>query len=175
MPAALLMANLQATVRGCARSSTSVADCVATVNRLLVGSTDAKTFVTLFYSVYDAQARTLTYCNAGHNPPYRSTVDGRMVTLDTGGPIVAAFGWSKYEQETIQLAPGERLVVFTDGVTEAANPADEQFGEPRLEEILKQNAQAKAADTIQHVLDAVLKFQAEAPVADDITLVCLRT
>lgn len=175
MPAALLMANLQATVRGCARSSTSVADCVSTVNRLLVGSTDARTFVTLFYSVYDAQAKTLTYCNAGHNPPYRSTADGNMITLTTGGPIVAAFGWSQYEQETIQLETGERLVVFTDGVTEAANPQDEQFGEPRLEELLRRNAQAKAGETIEHVLAAVLKFQAEAPVADDITLVCLRT
>lgn len=175
MPAALLMANLQATVRGCAHSSASVADCVSAVNRLLVGSTDARTFVTLFYSVYDANARTLTYCNAGHNPPYRSGPDGKMESLSIGGPIVAAFGWSKYDQATIQMERGERLIVFTDGVTEAANLQDEQFGEERLEGILRQNPQAKAGETIEHVLSAVLKFQGDAPVADDITLVCLRT
>lgn len=175
MPAALLMANLQATVRGCARSSLSVADCVSAVNRLLLGSTDSKTFVTLFYGVFDAAARTLAYCNAGHNPPYRFRAGNEMDTLQTGGPIVAAFGWSNYEEETIALGPNERLVIFTDGVTEAANPADEQFGETRLEELLCQESGASAGVTIEHVLDAVLKFQGDAPVADDITLVCLRT
>ncbi|MBI3871897.1 MAG: SpoIIE family protein phosphatase, partial [candidate division Zixibacteria bacterium] len=122
MPAALLMANLQATMRGCARTAPTVAACVEAANRLLLASTDAKTFVTLFYAVYNSRTKSLAYCNAGHNPPYRQRPDGVFQKLETGGPLAAAFGWSKYEEETIQFASGDRLLIYTDGVTEAANP-----------------------------------------------------
>jgi sigma-B regulation protein RsbU (phosphoserine phosphatase) len=174
MSAALLMANLQATMRGCARIATSVADCVTAVNRLLLASTDTRTFVTLFYGVFDAQARTFTYCNAGHNPPYRLSPDGRLQTLTTGGPLAAAFAWSRYEEETLTLEPGEILLVYTDGVTEAADATDEQFGEPRLEEIVRSGAKPGARALLDRIVAAVLAFQGDAPVADDLTLVCLR-
>jgi len=78
MPAALTMANLQASVRGFANTSSSAAQCVSAVNRLLGSSTNSKTFVTLFYAVYDSNQRTLTYCNAGHNPPVSFRADGSM-------------------------------------------------------------------------------------------------
>lgn len=174
MPAALLMANLQATMRGAARTASSVADCVGTVNRLLLGSTDTKTFVTLFYGVYDAAARTLTYCNAGHNPPYRFRADGSLDTLRTGGPLAAAFAWSQYDEATITLEPGEGLLIFTDGVTEAASPEDEQFGEERLEEVLRAHCKIGTRPLIDQIVADVLAFQKTAPVADDLTLVCLR-
>ena len=174
MPAALLMANLQATMRGAARTSASVAECVATVNRLLLGSTDSRTFVTLFYAVYDAPARTLTYCNAGHNYPYRIRTDGSLDTLKTGGPLAAAFAWSQYDEATIALEPGEGLLIFTDGVTEAANPEEEQFGEGRLEDVIRAHRHAGAKPLIDQIVTDVLAFQKTAPVADDLTLVCLR-
>jgi len=175
MPAALMMANLQATLRGFAHTSPAAADTVAAVNKLLVASTDSQTFVTLFYAVYNADTRTLTYCNAGHNPPMRFKNDGALELLETGGLIAGAFSWSDYIQESITLEPGECLLIFTDGVTEAANPADDQFGEERLEKVLREGGKTNASAVIQRVLDAVLKFQADAPVADDITLVCLKT
>jgi len=174
MPAALLMANLQATMRGAARTVGSVANCVGTVNRLLLGSTDSRTFVTLFYAVYDATARTLTYCNAGHNYPYRIRTDGSLDTLQIGGPLVAAFAWSQYDEATISLEPGEGLLIFTDGVTEAANPEDEQFGEARLEDVIRAHRHAGARPLIDQIVADVLAFQKTAPVADDLTLVCLR-
>ena len=82
MPAALTMANLQASVRGFASTSTSAAQCVTAVNRLLCSSTNSKTFVTLFYAIYDSSQRTLTYCNAGHNPPFWFKADGTMKELE---------------------------------------------------------------------------------------------
>lgn len=175
MPAALLMANLQASLRGFAHTSTSPAECVDAVNKLLEGSANETAFITLFYCVYDSAARTLTYCNAGHNPPYRVLTDGSITTLETGGLICGSFSWSTYEEETISLTDDERLLIFTDGVTEAANISDEQFDEERLIESLAKYRAASAGDLIESVLGDVLRFQGDAPVGDDITLVCLRT
>jgi sigma-B regulation protein RsbU (phosphoserine phosphatase) len=101
--------------------------------------------------------------------------DGSMQLLETGGLVAGAFDWSDYVQESLTLEAGECLIIFTDGVTEAANPADEQFGEERLEAVLRGCGNPPAGTIIQKVLDEVLKFQAQAPVADDITLVCLKT
>lgn len=175
MPAALLMASLQATMRGTSRTASSVSECVAATNRLLVASTDSKTFVTLFYAVYDANNRRLTYCNAGHNPPMRLRVDDTIETLDTGGPIAGAFDWATFEEETLELEVGEQLLIYTDGVTEAADPSDEQFGEERLEKLIHDRKGSPARELIDRVVTDVLAFQKDAPVMDDITLVCMRT
>ncbi len=173
--AALTMANLQASVRGFASTSTSAEQCVSAVNKLLCSSTNSKTFVTLFYAIYDSNQRTLTYCNAGHNPPFRFRADGTMQELEAGGLLAGAFEFSDYEEETITLEPNECLVMFTDGVTEAANPADDQFGEERLESSLRCHRGETAGGLIEKVLADVLEFQGTAPVADDITLVCVMT
>lgn len=173
--AALTMANLQASVRGVADTSTSTAQCVSAVNKLLCSSTNSKTFVTLFYAIYDGKQRTLTYCNAGHNPPFRFRADGTMQELEVGGLLAGAFEFSDYDEETITLEPNECLVMFTDGVTEAANPADDQFGEERLEASLRGQTGETADGLIEKVLADVLEFQGTAPVADDITLVCMMT
>jgi sigma-B regulation protein RsbU (phosphoserine phosphatase) len=175
MPAALTMANLQATLRGFAHTSPSPAQCVTDVNRLLAGSTDSKTFVTLFYAVYDTATRQLSYCNGGHNPPFHFRATGELVELQTGGLLCGAFEFSDYDQDTIQLEPNETLLIFTDGVTEAANPEDEQFGEKRLENSVRNHLGASTESLIEKVLGDVLHFQKDAPVADDITLVCLQT
>jgi sigma-B regulation protein RsbU (phosphoserine phosphatase) len=175
MPAALTMANLQASVRGFANSSVSAAECVSGVNRLLCSSTNSKTFVTLFYAIYDSEKRAFTYCNAGHNPPFHFLPDGTMKELEVGGLLAGAFEFSDYDEETITLGQSECIMLFTDGVTEAANPDDDQFGEERLEASLRNHLGQEAPALIERVLDDVLKFQGTAPVADDITLVCLRT
>lgn len=175
MPAALLMANLQATMRGSAFNTSTVSECVTAVNKLLLGSTDAKTFVTLFYAIYDSVNHTLTYCNAGHNPPYLVDAGGQIKTLEVGGPLAAAFSWSNYGEETVAMGPGYRLVIYTDGVTEAADKTEEQFGEERLVELIKTWRDTPSKAFIEQVVNEVLNFQKDLPVADDITLVCLRT
>jgi sigma-B regulation protein RsbU (phosphoserine phosphatase) len=175
MPAALLMANLQATMRGSAFNTSTVSECVSAVNKLLLGSTDAKTFVTLFYAIYDSVKQTLTYCNAGHNPPYLVDSKGEIRMLEVGGPLAAAFSWSNYSEETLPMGPGERLIIYTDGVTEAADTTDEQFGEDRLVGLIKKWNTAQSKAFIDQVVNEVLAFQKDMPVADDITLVCLRT
>lgn len=175
MPASLLMANVQATMRGLAHSSASVSECVSAANKLLLGSTDSKTFVTLFYGVYDSRQKTFNYSNAGHNPPYLAAKDGTLKTLEVGGPLLAAFSFSKYEEATVQFEEGARLVIFTDGVTEAANAADEQFEEKRLIELIEKWPQLPARQFIDQVVEQVFAFQKGRDVADDITLVCLKT
>ena len=175
MPAALTMANLQALVRGFAHAAPSVSACVKEVNRLLASSTGSKTFVTLVYAVYDANTRQLSYSNAGHNPPFLFRTDGTMEELTAGGLVAGAFDFSDYEEATVELHPNERLVFFTDGVTEAADPTDDQFGEERLEKSIREFTQPSANGLIEKVLADVLAFQQDAPVADDITLVCLQS
>jgi len=173
MPAALLMSSLQATLRGCARIATSVADCVQNSNVLLSASTDARSFITLFYAVLDVKSHTLTYCNAGHNPPMIIRGDGTLRTLEVGGPIVAAFDQSTYQQEVVDFMPGSRLLMYTDGITEATNPGDEQYGEARLEQLVRSSARVTSRLLIERIIDDVLTFQKDASAADDMTLVCL--
>jgi len=175
LPAALLMANLQATMQGCARIAATVSDCMSAANKFLIASTDNKTFVTLFYAVYDPASRTLTYCNAGHNPPMRFSADGNMTLLETGGPLAGCFSWADYKEETLTLGEGEAIVIYTDGVTEAESPAEEQYGEERLEELLRSARTQQAQPMLEQIVKSVLTFQQDAPVMDDITVVCLRT
>jgi sigma-B regulation protein RsbU (phosphoserine phosphatase) len=125
--------------------------------------------------VYNAETRELTYCNAGHNPPMLVRANGTIELLEKGGTLTGAFDWAQYEEEKVTLQQEERLVIFTDGVTEAADPTDEQFGEKRLEDLLKRNSALGAADLINRIVTDVLAFQKDAPVMDDITIVCLRT
>jgi sigma-B regulation protein RsbU (phosphoserine phosphatase) len=139
-----------------------------------LASTDSRTFVTLFYAVYDAGAKTLRYCNAGHNPPFLLKRDGSISLLEAGGPIAGAFDWKNFDEETLPFNSGDRLLIYTDGVTEAEDPTEEQFGEDRLEELLKREAHAGSQALIDHVVADVLAFQKDAPVMDDITVVSLR-
>ena len=122
MPAALLMANLQASLQGQVIHPSSVAEIVARVNDLLARSTDAQMFATFFYGVLDSKTGTFTSVNAGHNPPLLLKADGSMQTLNSGGVVLGMLQGMPYEQETMPFAPGDLLVLYTDGVTEAEGP-----------------------------------------------------
>ena len=102
--------------------------------------TETNRFATFFWSVYDETRRTLTWVNAGHNAPMLLRASGDLERLTAGGPPLGALPGASYREATTTLSPGDVLIIFTDGVTEAANPADEEFGEARLERILRDNA-----------------------------------
>jgi sigma-B regulation protein RsbU (phosphoserine phosphatase) len=132
IPAALLMSNLQAAVRAFASEAAEPRALCAQVNRILCGNIAEGRFISFVYCFLDAALGTLTYANAGHYPPVLVRRDGTCERLTNGGPVLGVIGGADYEQAAVAMAPGDRLLLFTDGLTEARNARDEEFGEERL-------------------------------------------
>lgn len=180
MPAALLMSNLQASLQGQVIHPSSVAEVVGRVNNLIVGSTDPHMFATFFYGLLDTQAGTFTSTNAGHNPPLVLRQDGTVELLKTGGLLLGMVGQVKYKQETITLAPGDVVVLYTDGITEAVGPSAEEddpeamFGEETLVEVVRRHSHLPAVGIKEAILDAVSTHTQGVAQSDDITLVVVR-
>lgn len=173
-PAALLMANVQATVRALTDTCGSPRELVARVNRLVCGFTDDGVFVTFFYGVLDYRTGELRYVNAGHNPPCVLRADGRKEYLTEGGLVIGLIPGAEYEEGHALLASGDNLVLYTDGVTEATNPEDEMFGVARLEELLVEHRHATAREIEERVYTHIKDFAAGAPQADDLTMVVVK-
>ena len=132
-------------------------------------------FLTLFYAVYDPQSRLLTYVNAGHNPPFlHNTLTGEHDWLRPTDMIVGIMPDRPYEAQERQLSPGDVLVLYTDGVTEAFNPEHEMFGEERLVEVVRAHATASAQELVEAIETAVTAFAGQAPQSDDLTLLVMR-
>jgi sigma-B regulation protein RsbU (phosphoserine phosphatase) len=158
MPAALLMSNLQAVFRALASDSISPRQLTEKANRVMWRNTTEAKFITFFYARLDAEARTLQYTNAGHNAPILTHTDGTQTRLEEGGVILGAFQERVYEQGEIELRPGDRLVMFTDGVSEAVNAEGEEFGEERIVEASLRHRQL-TAETLRHtLLELVTEF-----------------
>jgi sigma-B regulation protein RsbU (phosphoserine phosphatase) len=132
IPAALLMSNLQAAVRAFAAETVDPQALCRQVNRILCGNIAEGRFISFFYCVLDAGDGVLTYSNAGHHLPAVVRADGSIVRLDRGGPVLGVISGADYEQADVALAAGDRIVLFTDGLTEARDGDGEEFGEARL-------------------------------------------
>ena len=132
VPAALLMSNLQAAVRAFAQEGASPGSVCTSVNRLLCRNMASGRFVTFCYARIDPAARSLTYANAGHNPPLLVHANGVIEKLSPGGTVLGVFAESTYEQGEFTFAPGDRLILYTDGITEGRNAAGDEFGEEML-------------------------------------------
>ena len=132
LPAALLMSNLQAAVRAFAQDAASPASINNSVNRLLCRNMASGRFATFCYARIDAGARRIVYSNAGHNPPLLLRGDGSVEKLCDGGMVLGIFPDTQYEQSELSLRPGDRLLFYTDGITEARDPEGEEYGEDRL-------------------------------------------
>jgi sigma-B regulation protein RsbU (phosphoserine phosphatase) len=172
VPAALLMSNLQAMVRGLSSPRTRPRDFCAEISRALGGSLAADRFVTCFYGLLDVPARRLVYTNAGHNPPLLVHADGAWTRLDVGGSVLGIDGISEFADEEVTLASGDRLLLFTDGVTESTSAAGEEFGEDRLRALAVEHRTLPAKALHERVLDALLAFNDEH-FEDDMTLIVL--
>jgi len=180
MPAALLMSNLQASLHGQVLHRGTVASVVQRVNDLLVRSTDPHMFATFFYGVLETATGVFTCTNAGHNPPLVLRRDGTLERLSTGGLLLGMVGDMVYQQATVVLAPGEVILMYTDGITEAVGPGvDEEdfeamFGEEALCEVLKRNRHLPASGIQDAILAAVADHTRGVAQSDDITLVVIR-
>jgi hypothetical protein len=136
MPAALLMSNLQATVKAFAASDPDPAELCERVNRAFAGNLAPGRFITLFYGCFEPHSGRLVWANAGHNPPLVLRADGTTTWLSASGPLLGPFADAQFAAEAIDLFPGDRLILYTDGVTEAMDAAGDLFGEERLERAL---------------------------------------
>jgi sigma-B regulation protein RsbU (phosphoserine phosphatase) len=174
LPASLLMANLQATLRGQAFQDSSCHDCVAWCNRLLFHSTPLDKFATLFYSVLDTRSHVMTYCNAGHEQPYLFSADGSLKRLATGGLAVGILESFDYKDDIVHFNPGDIMVVFSDGVTDIVNEQDEPFGEERLLALLHEVKDLTAADMIAAVRKDLAEHAGKMPPFDDVTLMVVK-
>jgi sigma-B regulation protein RsbU (phosphoserine phosphatase) len=170
VPAALLMSNLQAAVRAFALEGAAPASVCASVNRLLCRNMASGRFVTFCYVRIDAESRRLTYANAGHNPPLLVRANGRIDTLAPGGTVLGVFAESAYDQGQFALGRGDRLVLYTDGITEGRNAAGDEFGEERLAESAARHRGQAAEAMLAAMLHDVEGFNGAA-YEDDATLI----
>lgn len=172
LPAALLMSNLQAAFRGFASPTMSPDHLCDKLNSLICHNIASDRFITFFYAQLDGATRQLRYTNAGHNAPIIVRKDGSHDRLREGGGILGVFPVQAFDMGTYDLGPGDRLLLFTDGVTEAPNPDGEEFGEARLLEVLVENRDLSAQNLQKKVLSVVEEF-CRGHWHDDATLIAI--
>lgn len=172
--AALLMSSLHAAIHAQVSAKSSLEDTVSSVNRYLAENTPANRFVTLFIGELDPQTGKIRYINAGHNPPLVGRVNGEVELLDSGGLPLGLMGFAEYESGEITLNVGDVLFVYSDGVSEATNLQDEEFGMTRLTEVVKRNIGSSASGLRDKVESALSAFTTTAPANDDITLLIVK-
>ena len=172
--AALLMASLQASLRGQAIAGKENLACLMTnVNRLVFEASTPSRYATFFYAEFDPRTRELSYVNAGHNPPF--ILRGReVIRLGEGGPVVGLLPGARYEQAVCCMLPGDVLILFTDGITEAMTKADDEWGEDKLIAAVREYSALDSVHIIQAVFRAVDGFTGSAEQYDDMTLLVMK-
>jgi phosphoserine phosphatase RsbU/P len=174
VPAAFFMAVARTNLRDRAVRHTDPGECLAQTNQALCAQNPLDLFVTVFYCVLDPKTGVLRYANGGHNPPYIRRAAGGVEALSgTGGLVLGAMPGVKFPTHTVQLLRGDRLVLYTDGVTEAFNPADEAFGTQRLVDEVHVHGGGTPAALVERICQSVTSFAGAAPQSDDITLTVL--
>jgi len=185
--AALIMSVVQASLRSLADTNGgSLAELASKMNRLLHRSTGTSSYATFFYGQIDEEQRRLRYVNAGHNPPLllraaetHSPVPfvasaAPIEELAAGGTIIGMFAQSSYEEASVELKSGDVMIAFSDGVTEAHNPDEEEFGEDRLKDVLRRTAHLPINEMASQILQELKVWMADAPQFDDLTFILMR-
>jgi sigma-B regulation protein RsbU (phosphoserine phosphatase) len=174
-PASLLMANIQATIRALVPLNLPLSELTGRVNDLMCPNTGGTRFVTFFWGCLDHHSRRFTYVNAGHNHPYLMRADGTVERLDKGGMILGVMETqTPYEEAALDLHTGDLLVLFTDGVSEAMNAESQEYGEERLEEVIRKTGGWGAQGLIDAIHQDIIAHAGGAPQSDDITMMVLR-
>jgi predicted permease len=178
VPAALIMSVVQATLRVISSEpEVSLPQLAARMNHFLYRSTGSNSYATFFYAEFDARTRELRYVNAGHNPPYLLRVGGDspiVEELPAGGTVIGLFPQAEYEESSVALKSGDLLAVFTDGVPEALNPKDEEFGEDRLKSLLGRIVHLPVEAISARLADEMRNWIQDAAQYDDLTFVLLK-
>lgn len=174
LPASLLMANLQAVIRGQVMAGASPVECVRRANRLIFESTRSERFVTLFFGVLDPESGELAYCNAGHNPPVLIRAGGGTEHLGEGGTILGVFEGAEFSMQSVVLGEGDTLVLYSDGITESNDTSGAEFGEERIVDLVSRRGSSSAADLERAILDEVERLMDPRFRPDDMTLLIVK-
>jgi serine phosphatase RsbU (regulator of sigma subunit) len=173
MPAALLMSTLQAALQPLIAQKLPPSELCHRLNRILCDVMPVGKFISFFYGVLDNQQNRLTYCNAGHNPPLLIRADGASTELDAQGAVLGQFPEWQYRQSELEMRSGDRLLLFTDGLVEACDVNEEQFGEQRLIGVLRENSQSSAHNLLDLLLRAASQH-CDGHFQDDASLIVLK-
>ena len=174
VPAALFMMSCRTLLKGAAIGAPGPGTVLREVNELLNEDNEAQMFVTVFYAIFDPQTGEFVYANGGHNSPLVVHADGSSREIPgTGGVALGVIDGVDYQEDSLQLAPGEAVVLFTDGVTEAENHKPELFEIERLRQVFDGGPQGNAEETNKAVFEAVHDFAGATPQSDDITCITL--
>jgi phosphoserine phosphatase RsbU/P len=175
VPAAFFMAVARTNLRDIASHHPEPGACLRQTNEVLCTQNPLDLFVTVFYCVFDPMTGILKYANGGHNPPYLRRASGSIEILSgAGGMVLGAMPHVEFPDHAVQLLPGDRLVLYTDGITEAFNLADEPYGEARLIAEIEAHGEGAAAGLVERIFRSVTVFAGSAPQSDDITLAVLK-
>ena len=174
MPAALLMASLQATIRGQTLFNPVVKDCIQRSNTLMFQNTSSEKFATLFYGILNTRSHHLCYSNAGHNYPILFAEREKKCMLESNGMALGCMETVPFAEEKIPICPGDLLLLYSDGITEAMNADEKEFGEIRLVDIIKENWNESVETIVNKILQAVRLFTGDSPQTDDMTLLIVK-
>ncbi len=164
---------LAAAVNGQTSSCFSTSNTVAQLNRQLYASTAPEKYATFFFGVYDETSRMLTYTNAGHLPPLLLR-GGEVTLLEVTGTVVGAFPAIRYEEQKLEIQPGDLLIAYTDGITEPENAYGEEFGTERLAEIAQRHHRSEPREIVAKIMEAVKHWSTAPELPDDMTVVIAR-
>lgn len=173
VPAAFFMAVARTNLNALAATASGPADCLQRTNDVLLTQNPMDLFVTVFYAVFDPATGALTYSNGGHNPPLIRRANGTVEMLTAAAGLVLGMFPATYEQDSAQLQPGDTLVLYTDGVTEAFNVDAQMYEEARLVERVRADGGGSAKTLVASIFDGVIGFSGAAPQSDDITVAVL--
>jgi phosphoserine phosphatase RsbU/P len=172
--AALLMASLRASLRGMTMDGPAdLALLMSRVNRLVYESSATNRYATFFFAIYEPMQRLLRYVNAGHNPPYVLR-NSEVHPLEGGGPVIGLLPDALYEECRLLLQPGDLLLAYTDGISEALNTQDQEWGEERMVAAARSRLLENAGTILRHIVNEADRFAATAPQHDDMTLLLMK-
>ena len=174
LPAAMLMSNLQATFRGQIRVQQDMSECIRLSNSLLYHSTEADKFATFFGAILNPSENSISYCNAGHDNPIYITQQKELKRLECGGLLLGFMEENFYEKEVINIKSGEVIVIYSDGITEAMDEDENEFGEENLIRSITENLNLSAKDITNKIISNINSFIGNQKQFDDMTLIVIK-
>jgi len=174
MPAALMIAQIQAIVHSEVNNGNEIGRMIGNMNQIMYSALSSEKYVTLFYGVFNFEEQTFDYVNAGHNYPLVVHTDGSCDELTIGGPVIGALPGMTYQSSHVKLCHDDLIFFFTDGLSEAMDSAEREYGEERVKNFVCAHREQDPASLVQLILNDVRSHDPSDPPADDTTIVAIK-